>query len=72
MTHHVEMWWLDGWRCGGSLIGECRCGGSSVRDVVDSSVGYVVAQRLEMWWLNGWRSGGSTVGDVVAQRLEMW
>ena len=62
MAQRFEMWWFIDW----------GCGGASVRDVVDSSVGYVVAQRLEMWWLNGWRCGGSTVGDVVAQLLEMW
>ena len=36
----VEMWWLIGWICGGSLV--------------------------DMWWLAGWRCGDSLLGDVVA------
>ena len=64
MAYWLKMWWLIGWRCGGSLVKDVvahwlkmrwligwRCGGSLIKDVV--------AHCLKMWWLIG--------GDVVAQ-----
>ena len=56
MAHWLEMWWLIGWRCGGSLAGEWRCGGSLARDVVAH------------WW----RFGGSMAGDVIVHLVKMW
>ena len=60
VAHWLEMWWLFGWKCGGSLVEDVvahywKCGGSLVGDVV----------------AHGWKYGGSLVGDVVALWLEM-
>ena len=44
MVDLQEMWWLNSWRCGDSLVG----------DVCGSLVGYVIAHWLDMWRLIGW------------------
>ena len=68
MAQWLQMLWLNGWRCCGSLVGDvvvhwfiCYC----------SMVADVVAQCLEMLWLIGWRCCGSLVRDVVAHWFDM-